>query len=227
MNAFRLPGGGVRAVLFDLDGTLIDSAPDLAAAAERMRAARGLAALPLVRYRAMAGAGARGMLAVAFNVTPDDASFIGLREEFYAHYERCMADTTHAFDGVAALLEGLRARALPWGIVTNKSTRFTLPLLQRMPLFHDAAVVICGDTTAHTKPHPAPLQEALRRMGVATEHCIYVGDDARDIVAGRAAGMRTMAATYGYLGVTSDTELWGADASIQSPLELLQLLDPA
>lgn len=228
MTRLHLAGGGeVRAVLFDLDGTLIDSAPDLGAAADRMRTARALPSLPLLQYRSMAGAGARGMLAVAFGVTPQDAEFIPLREEFYAHYERCMAEQTHAFDGVEALLSGLRARKLPWGIVTNKSTRFTAPLLQQMPLFQDAATVICGDTTPHTKPHPAPLLEAMRRMGVDAQHCVYVGDDARDILAGRAAGMRTVAANYGYLGVAADTALWGADAVIQSPIELLQLLDPA
>ncbi len=223
----RLSGDAVRAVLFDLDGTLIDSAYDLGAAADSMRLARGLPSLPPAQYRSMAGAGARGMLGVAFGVTPEHAEFIALREEFYGHYERCMADHTKAFEGVDDLLDALRARQLPWGVVTNKSTRFTAPLLAGMHVFHDAATVVCGDSTPYTKPHPAPLLEAMRRMDVDAAHCIYVGDDLRDIQAGRAAGMRTVAATYGYLGVTADTRQWGADARIESPLGLLQLLDPA
>jgi len=214
----------IDAVLFDLDGTLIDSAPDLGAAADQMRVQRGLPSLPLAQYRPMAGAGARGMLSVAFGLTPDDAQFAEFKEEFFANYENCMTERTYAFEGVQALIAQLDQRGLRWGVVTNKSARFTDPLTRAMPLFTSAAVVISGDTTPHAKPHPEPLFEAARRLGVAPQHCIYVGDDERDIVAGLAAGMATVAATYGYLGLKADTALWGANASIENPLALLQLL---
>jgi phosphoglycolate phosphatase len=215
----------LQAVLFDLDGTLIDSAPDLGAAADQMRTARGLPALPLAHYRPMAGAGARGMLGLALNVTPEHPDFLNLREEFFVNYERCMTQRTYAFDGVTELIAALEARQLPWGVVTNKSKRFTEPLTRALPLFTRAATVISGDTTAHAKPHPEPLLEAARRLGLPPERCLYVGDDERDIVAGHAAGMPTVAATYGYLGAQADVRQWRAHAQINSPLDLLKLLD--
>jgi 2-phosphoglycolate phosphatase len=215
---------GVRAVLFDLDGTLIDSAPDLGAAADQMRVSRGLPSLPLERYRPHAGAGARGMLGVAFGMTPDHADFNAMREEFFVNYENCMTERTYAFEGVPELIAQLRARGLPWGVVTNKSMRFTAALTQGMSLFESAAVVVGGDSTPHAKPHPAPLLEAARQLGLRPGECIYVGDDERDVLAGRAAQMPTVAATYGYLGSNADTLLWGADARINSPLDLLPLL---
>jgi len=214
----------VDAILFDLDGTLIDSAPDLGAAADLMRVQRGLPSLPLERYRHMAGAGARGMLSVAFGMSPDDARFGEFKEEFLLNYERCMTHRTFAFDGVQALVGQLEQQGLPWGVVTNKSARFTDPLTRSMPLFANAAVVISGDTTPHAKPHPEPLFEAARRLGIAAENCVYVGDDERDIVAGLSAGMGTVAATYGYLGVAADISQWGAHAAIENPLGLLKLL---
>jgi len=214
----------IDAVLFDLDGTLIDSAPDLAAAADKMRTDRGLASLPLSQYRPMAGAGARGMIGVAFGLTPDDAGFPALREEFFANYEACMTERTYAFDGVAELIAKIDQAGLKWGVVTNKSARFTLPLTQAMPLFGTARAIVSGDTTPHAKPHPAPLLEAARRLKVAPARCIYVGDDERDMVAGRAAGMPTVAAAYGYLGATTDMQGWFADATITKPALLLNLL---
>lgn len=217
----------VDAVLFDLDGTLIDSAPDLGAAADKMRTDRGLASLPLAQYRPMAGAGARGMINVAFGLTPLDADFENLKEEFFANYETCMTERTYAFEGVIELIAHINQSSLKWGVVTNKSARFTLPLTQAMPLFATASTIISGDTTPHAKPHPAPLLEAARRIGVAPERCVYVGDDERDILAGRAAGMPTVAASYGYLGTALDISKWKADATIVSPLDLLQLLQIA
>jgi phosphoglycolate phosphatase len=215
---------GVRAVLFDLDGTLIDSAPDLGAAADKMRVDRGLPSLPLEQYRPMAGAGARGMLGIAFGMTPDHADFPAMREEFFVNYENAMTARTYAFDGISQLIGQLRERGLAWGVVTNKSMRFTGPLTKGMSLFATAAAVIGGDSTPHAKPHPEPLFEAARRLALPPASCIYVGDDERDVVAGRAAGMGTVAATYGYLGSNADTRLWGADARIDSPLDLLSLL---
>jgi 2-phosphoglycolate phosphatase len=220
-------GAGTKAVLFDLDGTLIDSAPDLGAAADKMRTDRGLASYPLDRYRPMAGAGARGMLGVAFGITPESAEFDALREEFFVAYEHRMLLNTQVFDGIPALIEALRERGLLWGVVTNKSMRFTDPLTRAIPLFASAGAMVSGDTTPFSKPHPEPLHEAARRLGVASEACIYVGDDERDIVAGRAAGMKTVAAAYGYMGSQADSTLWDADASISSPLELLKLLNSA
>jgi N-acetyl-D-muramate 6-phosphate phosphatase len=217
----------IDAVLFDLDGTLIDSAPDLGAAADKMRTDRGLPSLPAARYRPMAGAGARGMLGVAFDITPDHPDYDTLREEFFVNYESCMTQRTYAFDGVGPLIEALVSRPVPWGVVTNKAKRFTEPLTQAMALFASAATVVSGDTTPHAKPHPAPLLEAARRLGIAPQRCLYVGDDERDIVAGHAAGMGTVAAAYGYLGSVADTAAWRAHAVITSPLQLLQLLPKA
>ena len=227
MTVFMRRFGPVDAILFDLDGTLIDSAPDLAAAAEKMRLDRGLPSLPLGLYRPMTGSGARGMISVAFGLNPDDAGYAALKDEFFVHYARCMTQHTCAFEGVQSLVVQLGQRNLVWGVVTNKAERFTIPLTRSMPLFDAAAVVISGDTTPHLKPHPEPLLEAARRLGMEPVRCVYVGDDARDIAAGRAAGMGTVAADYGYLGKQSDTALWGAHATIKSPLELLQLLDEA
>jgi phosphoglycolate phosphatase len=214
----------VQAVLFDLDGTLIDSAPDLAAAADAMRVARGLPSLPLAQYRPMAGAGARGLLGVAFGMTPEHADYDTLREEFFCIYERNLTQRTQIFDGVPALLESFATQGVKWGVVTNKSERFTLPLTGSMALFATAGAIVSGDTTPFAKPHPAPLLEAARRMGVEANRCVYVGDDERDIVAGLAAGMATVAVTYGYLGAQADTSRWGANATINCVNELLPLL---
>lgn len=217
----------IRAVLFDLDGTLVDSAPDLAGAADKMRTDRGLLPLASSRYRPMVGAGARGMLGVAFGIQPDHPDFAAMKEEFFLNYERRLTQETYAFEGVPELLAQLVKRHIPWGVVTNKSERFALPLTQAMPLFATASAVVGGDTTPHAKPHPEPLFEAARRLGLAPEHCMYVGDDERDVVAGMVAGMATVAAGYGYLGSNADISQWGSHAIIKSPMELLHLLPQA
>ena len=217
----------IAAVLFDLDGTLVDSAPDLAAAADQMRLARALPSLPLQAYRAHCGSGARGMLKVAFEIEPEHTDFEPLREEFFVNYTQCLTARTRLFEGVVPLVQQLAACGLAWGVVTNKSERFALPLLATMPVFTSAATVVCGDTTPHTKPHPAPLLEAARRIGVAPAHCVYVGDDLRDILAGKAAGMATVAAHYGYLGPQAQVDQWGADLGIESPLGLVEHLPSA
>ena len=216
-----------QAVLFDLDGTLIDSAPDLGAAADKMRTDRGLPSLPLAQYRPMAGAGARGMLAIAFGMTPEHPEFMAYREEFFVNYENAMTERTVIFDGVPEMISAIVGTGLPWGVVTNKSRRFTEPLTQAMPLFGTAGAIVSGDTTPHAKPHPEPLFEAARRLQVDPAACVYVGDDERDIVAGLAAGMGTVAATYGYLGQQADVSRWNAHLHIDAPLNLLKYLRSA
>ncbi|MEJ5030260.1 MULTISPECIES: HAD-IA family hydrolase [Comamonas] len=217
----------IRAILFDLDGTLIDSAPDLGAAADQMRVARGMPSLPMADYRPYAGSGARGMLRVAFGMQPEDAEFPTMREEFFQNYERRMTQDTTVFDGVSDMLASIVARQLHWGVVTNKSKRFTEPLSRQMALFASAGAVVSGDTTPHAKPHPEPLFEAARRIGVDPQDCVYVGDDERDIIAGKAAGMHTVAAVYGYLGEKQSVAHWEADDVINSPHELLKRLNLA
>ncbi|MDO5690887.1 MAG: HAD-IA family hydrolase [Pseudomonadota bacterium] len=217
----------IRCVLFDLDGTLIDSAPDLGLAADEMRVARGLPSLPLAAYRAAAGAGARGMLGVAFGLTPAHTEFADLRDEFLARYEQRLTHSTQAFDGIDELLRALRQHGMACGIVTNKSQRLTAPLVAALPVLQDMAAIVCGDTTPHAKPHPAPLLEAMRQAGAQPAHCLYVGDDERDMLAGRAAGVGTVAACYGYLGQGADVRQWPADAFINHPAQLLNLLERA
>jgi N-acetyl-D-muramate 6-phosphate phosphatase len=213
-----------QAIFFDLDGTLIDSAPDLGAAADKMRTDRGMPSLPLEHYRPMAGAGARGMLKIGFGLAPDHMDFAAMREEFFQNYERNLVERTYAFDGVADMLDSLKNQGIAWGIVTNKSQRFTQPLARLMPILHGACAVISGDTTPHAKPHPAPVLEAAKVAGYAPERCWYVGDDKRDIDAGLAAGMFSVAAAWGYLGEHA-LDSWGAHAVAHQPGDMLQLLE--
>jgi phosphoglycolate phosphatase len=215
----------VRGVLFDLDGTLIDSAPDLAGAANRLRADHGLEPLPLEMLRPMVGSGARGMVGVAFGVAPGEPRFESLRDAFLAHYEAGLLQRTLPFEGVEAMLSALESAGLPWGIVTNKATRFTTPIVAGLGLARRAAVVVCGDTTPHAKPHPEPLWHAARAMGLAPEGVVYVGDDLRDAQAARAAGMPMLAATWGYLGVTEPVHSWGADTLLDAPNQLQAWLE--
>ena len=220
----KLPVDARAAVLFDLDGTLVDSAPDLAGAGNDMRAARGLPLLPLAHFRPMVGAGARGMVEKALGVLSTDPLFNAVRDEFLERYEVRMTRATVLFPGIEALLMGLRQRGLPWAIVTNKASRFSVPLVASFEALADAATLVSGDTVAHAKPHPAPLLEAARRMTVDPARCVYVGDDLRDVQAGAAAGMVTVAVRWGYLGAGEPIEHWGADCVIDSPTELLKLL---
>ncbi|MEC5163601.1 N-acetyl-D-muramate 6-phosphate phosphatase [Janthinobacterium sp. CG_23.3] len=210
------------AILFDLDGTLADTAPDLAAAVNLLREARGLDATPYPLLRPTASAGARGMIGAAFGIAPEEAGYDELRDAFLANYETALAVRSSLFDGVPALLDGLVELGLAWGVVTNKAARFTDPLVGQIGL-GGAGCVISGDTMAHAKPHPAPLLEAARRLGLAPEQCWYVGDDLRDIQAGRAAGMLTVACAWGYCGAT-EPHSWDADYLLDTPQALLALV---
>ena len=211
------------AVLFDLDGTLIDSAPDLAGAGNELREARGLPPLPYEAFRPMVGSGARGMVGIALQLAPAHEDFPAARDDFLRRYEARMTRDTRVFDEIPPLLERLERQGIPWGIVTNKATRFAEPVVRAMGLHSRSAALVCGDTTPHAKPHPAPLLEAASRLGVGPTECIYVGDDLRDVQAGRAASMGTVVAAWGYLGLGNAVEEWGADLIIHTPRDLLKL----
>jgi phosphoglycolate phosphatase len=220
-EAVRFPQA--RAILFDLDGTLADTAPDLAGAANDMRRARGLPLLALAALRPFASHGARGLIGAALERHPGDDGYEALREEFLERYEKRLCAESRLFDEVALVIDTLAQRAVPWGVVTNKVARFTNPLVERLGLTAHTTTIVCGDTTSHAKPHPEPLLHAARLLGLSPAQCVYVGDDVRDIEAGRAAGMGTVAAAYGYCA-GSDPRSWNADALIASPAGVLALL---
>jgi 2-phosphoglycolate phosphatase len=214
---------GTRAVLFDFDGTLADTAADLGAAVNRLRAERGLPAMSVVEVRPYASSGARGLLRVGLGLNPGDQAYEDMREAFLAHYGAHLCVDTKLFPGISELIGALCARRLAWGIVTNKATRFTAPLVCALGIAPDC--VVCGDTTPHSKPHPAPLLHAASALALTPEHCCYVGDDLRDVQAARAAGMRSIAVEYGYHGVDNGgPRSWGADAVIAHPMDLIAQL---
>jgi phosphoglycolate phosphatase len=217
-----MPLPSPKAILFDLDGTLADTAPDLANAVNQLRVSRGLPPLDYDRLRPVASAGARGLVGAAFGIVPGDDHYIALRDEFLKNYETDIAVDSRLFDGIPPLLAALEDEGIAWGIVTNKIEHLTSLLVPQIGLGH-AACVVSGDTTPFAKPHPAPLLEACQRIGVAAERCWYVGDDLRDIQAGQAAGMTTIAAGWGYCGDTLPVA-WNADALAESPAALLQLI---
>ncbi len=220
-GSVNLPG---RGVLFDLDGTLADTAPDLGFALNQQRLARGMPELPIEAVRSQASSGARGLLKIGFNIEPGQSGYDAMRDEFLDIYERNLSRSTRLFPGVSALLEEVERRGLRWGIVTNKAERFTFPLLRALTLIDRAACIICGDTTPNPKPHPAPLLAAAEKLGIPARQCIYVGDDERDVQAGHAAGMPVVVARYGYLGNGTPPEQWGADGFIDAPEDLLIVL---
>jgi phosphoglycolate phosphatase len=215
----------LRGVLFDLDGTLADSAPDLAAALNRVRADEGLAPVGVDTLRVHASTGARGLLLAGMQVSTDHPRYLALRDAFLAHYADGLAVHTRLFDGVAAMLDALEARGLAWGIVTNKATRYTEPVTAHLGLAARAGTIVSGDTTPHAKPHPAPLLAAAEALALPPADCVYVGDDLRDIDAGRAAGMATLVARWGYLGPGATPDRWPADGWLDHPRDLVAWLD--
>ncbi|MFN9489384.1 MAG: HAD family hydrolase [Betaproteobacteria bacterium] len=213
----------IGAVLFDLDGTFADTAPDLGAAVNRMRADRGLSPVPLSETRRVTSLGARGLLGAGFGIGPDHPDYPAMREEFLDLYRRNLCIHSTPFPGMAELVDRLEAAGLCWGIVTNKSEQLALPLLQQLGYAERAGCLIGGDTTAHMKPHPAPLLAGAAAIGVPPARCAYVGDDERDIIAGRAAGMTTIAVRFGYLN-GSKPEDWGADHVVDTALDIFGLV---
>ncbi|MBU3620530.1 HAD family hydrolase [Polynucleobacter sp. CS-Odin-A6] len=216
-----------KGVFFDLDGTLADTAPDLVAAANQLLITRNLAPKQYELLRPHASAGARGLIGCAFGMSPEHPDFIALRDEFYLNYENALLVNSVLFEGVDHLLDQLDSARLPWGIVTNKSERFANPLTELMGLRQRAISTVSGDTTPYSKPHPEPILHAARIANIDPAKSLYVGDDMRDIVAGKAAGMQTIAAAYGYCGCEEPPESWGADYLVSHPLELLEIIFPS
>lgn len=210
-----------RAVLFDFDGTLADTAADLSRAVNRLRSARGMAAMPLEQLRPHASSGARGLIAAGLGILPDHLEYNTLRESFLQHYAEKICVDTRLFPGMQDLLSALEARQLRWGIVTNKSSHLTHVLVRELGLETRTACVVCGDTTPHLKPNPASLLHAARELALAPRECVYLGDDLRDIQAARSAGMRCISVGWGY---GTGIESWQADAVIGHPLDLVEHL---
>jgi phosphoglycolate phosphatase len=208
-----------KLVLFDFDGTLADTAPDLAAAANKLRARKGLSPLPYELLRPLASHGARGLLKAGLDMDPDHPEYEANRKQFLQDYEQDMTSLTVLFPGISDLLKTLKQNDYAWGIVTNKVEYLALPLVEHLGLHTDCAVTVGGDTASHPKPHPAPLLYAARQTGFEPAQCVYVGDDERDIIAGKAAGMPTIAAAYGYCGGT-EVARWNADAIVYSTEQL-------
>jgi 2-phosphoglycolate phosphatase len=212
-----------RAVLLDLDGTLVDTAPDLAYAANQVRAEAGLPPLPAARYRSVASAGARGLLHVGLNLGPDDPDYAARRESFLQHYRANLARESRLFPGIDAVLAGFEAKGVPWGVVTNKPQWLTEPLLTALGLATRAACVVGAIEGQRVKPDPDPLLRACAALTLPARDCVYVGDDRRDVVAARAAGMPVVVAAWGYLGDGEDVHAWQADAVIERPADLAAL----
>jgi len=210
-----------EAVLFDLDGTLADTAPDLGAALNQLLQEQGRDPLPMEKLRPHVSSGARGMIGAGLGITPADAAYFDLQQRFLAIYQNALCVGTRLFEGMAEHLAELDTRAIPWGIVTNKSQRFAIPLMEGLGLRQRCVCIVCGDSARRAKPHGHPMHLASAVMGIAASDCIYVGDDERDVISGRIVGMQTIVAGWGYLGDGKPPAHWGADAIAASPADIL------
>lgn len=214
----------ISTILFDLDGTLADTAPDLGYALNLQLHRHGKAPLSDAVIRPFASHGSRGLIGLGFGITPNDANFLALRDEYLALYDTVFTRSPVLLAGIAELLQAIENKGLKWGIVTNKPRRFTQRLIESMDLHKRAACVVSGDDAPQPKPSPATLRLASEQIGVKSEQCLYVGDAERDVQAGKAAGMKTVVALFGYIDVTDKPHEWGADALIETPNELLDLI---
>lgn len=210
-----------EAVLFDLDGTLADTAPDLGGALNQLLREQGRPALPLDQLRPHVSSGARGLINAGFGLSPADPSYPSLQQRFLGIYQEALCVGTRLFEGIDRHLDSLDASGITWGIVTNKSQRFAIPLVEQLGLRQRSACIVCGDSARRAKPHGHPLQLAGAVLGVSTDECIYVGDDERDVISGRAVGMLTVVAAWGYLGNGKGPRHWGADRIADTPGEIL------
>jgi phosphoglycolate phosphatase len=217
----------LRAVLFDMDGTLLDTAPDFIAVAQAMRVARGLAPVPAQQVRDVVSGGARAMVLSAFDVDPLSDEFEELRLEFLERYQEHCAVHSHLYDGMAELLDEIERSNLLWGVVTNKPLRFAEPIMHQLGLASRSAVLVCPDHVARSKPDPEPMLLACKQLDLDPSAVLFVGDDLRDIESGRAAGSRTAAVRYGYIHPEDNPSNWGADVVVDHPLELRKVLDRA
>jgi len=211
-------------ILFDLDGTLVDTAPDLGLALNMQRERHGLPPLPQDKIRPHASHGSKGLLALGFGLTPEDARFARMRHEYLALYDEVFMQSPVLFDDIPEVLTAIENKGLRWGVVTNKPRRFSEPLLKSIKLDSRSACLVCGDDAARAKPHPDTLLMACIQTETKPTDCMYVGDAERDIHAGQAAGMHTVVALYGYIDATDKPQEWGADALINTPAELLSLI---
>jgi phosphoglycolate phosphatase len=215
----------LRTVLFDLDGTLLDTAPDLAHALNQVLIGQGRAPLPFERIRPVVSHGGKALIELGFGIDERHVDFTELRRQLLDVYRANLARETHPFPGMTEVLAGIRARGLNWGVVTNKPAWLTEPLLRELDLFDQAACIVSGDTLEERKPHPAPMLHACRLAGSAAAECLYVGDAERDIEAGRNAGMHTLVALFGYLLDGDDPAAWQADGMVREPLEIIDWVD--
>ncbi len=214
----------IQAVLFDLDGTLIDTAPDLLYALNKVRAEHKLAPLPLSRFRSITGLGATAMMKMAFDFDGSEEDFNYLKERFLNFYMEHIADSTRLFPQMNDVLTYLEDKSIPWGIVTNKSTRPTLELLKALQLDQRSACVVCGDTLTTCKPDPAPILHACELINYQPQNCLYVGDAITDVTASKSAGTKSVVALYGYIHHEDDPATWLADGYIDQPVDLIDWL---
>lgn len=215
----------IQTVLFDLDGTLADTAPDLAYALNTLLSEHNRPALPYEQIRPTASHGAAALIELGFGISRDSQDFSPLRERFLEIYRAHLTRETRLFPGMGDTLSSLAARGIRWGIVTNKPAFLTDPLIEQLGLTEEAVCVVSGDTTRNRKPHPEPMLHASRLAGTAPGECLYIGDAERDIEAGRLAGMKTLVALFGYIGSGDRPDTWGADGMIRTPQDILDWLD--